>query len=230
MTKPTTITIDGTAASGKSTVAALLSKKLGYLYLDTGVMYRAVTWAVLHEGVAVDNEESVSALAERLTINVTTDGPADGRPYTVLANGQDVTWAIRAKEVEAHVSRVSSYRRVRVALTTQQRHIAAAGSIIMVGRDIGTVVLPQADLKIFMRASAEERARRRYKELLGQGKPANYEEILTAIQQRDKLDEANPVSPFIPATDAIMVDTDNLTIEEVVAKLSKLCEIDHSKI
>jgi len=222
LAKASTITIDGTAAAGKSTVAALLSKVLGYLYLDTGVMYRAVTWAVLNQQIAVSDEAAVSELAEKLTIEVTSPWQTDGRYYTVLADGRDITWKIRSQEVEAHVSRVSSYRRVRTALTAQQRRIAAAGSIIMVGRDIGTVVLPEADLKIFMCASAEERARRRYKELLAQGKSANYEQIFTAIQQRDKKDRENPVSPLVPAADAVMVDTDKLTIEEVVARLIEL--------
>ena len=158
MPKPSTIAIDGTAASGKSTVGELLAQSLHYLYFDTGVMYRAVTWATLDRAIDIENIEAVSRLAETLIIEVEADGPDDGRQYTVLADGQDVTWDIRSPEVEAAIGRVSAYPRVRAALIAQQRRIAEAGSIVMVGRDIGTVVLPEADFKIFMRASAEERA------------------------------------------------------------------------
>lgn len=220
--KPSIITIDGTAASGKSTVGALLAESLGYFYFDTGVMYRAVTWAALDRQMDVNEIEKVSELAEKLVIDVQSGGPDDGRQYTVLVNDQDITWEIRSPEVEAAVARVSSYPRVRAALTRQQRRIASGGSIVMVGRDIGTVVLPEADLKIFMRASAEERARRRYKEAVAQGKPADFDEILAAIRERDKQDQEKPISPMIPASDAIIVDTDNLTIEEVLDQLKQL--------
>ncbi|MBI1880174.1 MAG: (d)CMP kinase [Chloroflexi bacterium] len=222
MSKPSTIAIDGSAASGKSTVGVLLAQRLGYLYFDTGVMYRAVTWAGLDRNIDPANTERVSELAESLTIEVRLNGPDDGRLYTVLADGRDITWQIRSPQVEAYVSLVSSYPRVRAALTAQQRRIAAAGSIVMVGRDIGTVVLPGADLKIFMRASAEERARRRYQEILAQGKAANFEEILTAIRERDKQDQEKPISPMLPAPDAVIIETDNLSIEEVLTQLEQL--------
>ncbi len=220
--KPSVIAIDGSAASGKSTVAALLAQSLGYLYFDTGVMYRAVTWAALDQHIDIKNIEQVSVLAENLTIEVEPDNHSDGRPYTVLADGQDVTWEIRAAPVEAAIGRVSSYPRVRAALTDQQRRIADAGSIVMVGRDIGTVVLPQADLKIFMRASAEERAGRRYREILAQGKTANYDEILAAIRERDRQDAEKPISPMVPAADAIIINTDGLGIDEVLGQVQQL--------
>lgn len=222
MSLPSTIAIDGSAASGKSTIAALLAQSLGYLYFDTGVMYRTVTWAVLDQKVDPGDVDQVSQLAENMIIEVQAGGPNDGRQYTVLADGQDITWGIRRPAVEAHVSLISSYPRVRTALTNQQRRIAAVGSIVMVGRDIGTVVLPDADLKIFMKASAEERARRRYKEALAQSKPVNYDEILAAIIERDKQDEANPVSPMVPAEDAAIINTDGLSIEEVLTRLKQL--------
>ncbi len=222
MSKPSTIAIDGFAASGKSTVALLLAKNLDYLYFDTGVMYRAVTWAVLDRGVDPKDEEAASRLAEALLIEVVADGPDDGRQNTVLVDGRDVTWDIRQPQVDAQVSVVASYPRVRTALTNQQRRIASAGSIVMVGRDIGTVVLPNADLKIFMEASAEERARRRYEQAIEQKQDANYDAILAAMIHRDKLDQTNPVSPTVPAKDAIIVDTDNLTIDQVVSKLEQL--------
>ncbi len=216
------IAIDGFAASGKSTVAALLAQSLNYLYFDTGVMYRAVTWAVLNRNTDPTDIEAVSQLAEALTIEVVAGGPDDGRQNTVLVDGRDVTWGIRHPDVDARVSQVSSYPRVRAALTNQQRRIATEGSIVMVGRDIGTVVLPGADLKVFMRASAEERARRRYEQAMEKNKLANYDKILHAIMRRDKKDEANPVSPTKPAPDAIIVDTDNLGINEVVSQLEHL--------
>ena len=222
MTQPSTITIDGTAASGKSTVGALLAEALGYLYFDTGVMYRAVTWAVLDRSIDANDIEGTSEIAEVLAIDVKPDGPDDGRQYTVLADGMDITWAIRNPNVEQYVSLVSSYPRVRTALTEQQRRIAAGGHVVMVGRDIGTVVLPDADLKIFLRASAEERARRRYQDSEAQGQNASYEEILAAIKERDKQDIEKPISPLVPADDAVIVDTDGFSIEEVVGQLKQL--------
>ena len=222
LSKVSTIAIDGFAASGKSTAAALLAQSLGYLYFDTGVMYRAVTWAVLDRELNPENSDQVSELAEKLRIEVKPGGLDDGRQYTVLADGRDVTWLIRQPEVDAQVSRIASYPRVRAALTAQQRLIAASGSIVMVGRDIGTVVLPEADLKIFMHASAEERARRRYNEAITQNESANFEEILRTMVERDEQDKANPVSPTVPAKDAIIVNTDGLTIEQVVTRLKQL--------
>lgn len=216
------ITIDGTAASGKSTVGALLAESLGYLYFDTGVMYRAVTWAVLDRNIDPNDIDDASKIAEILAIDVKPDGPDDGRQYTVLADGEDITWAIRSPNVEQFVSLVSSYPRVRTALTEQQRRIAAGGRVVMVGRDIGTVVLPDADLKIFLRASAEERARRRLQDSQRQGEDINYEEILTAIKERDRQDIEKPISPLVPAEDAVIVDTDGLSIEEVVDQLKQL--------
>ncbi len=221
MSQPITIAIDGTAASGKSTVGALLARSLGYLYLDTGVMYRAVTWAALDRKIDVENIDEVSQLAEKLVIEVKPADPG-GQSYSVLADGRDISRDIRSPEVEAAVSCVASYPRVRAALTAQQRRLAQAGPIVMVGRDIGTVVLPEADLKIFMRASAEERARRRYQEAVAQGKPADFSQILTAMLERDQQDRENPVSPMVPASDAVIIDTDNLDIEEVVAQLEQL--------
>ena len=222
MSTPLTIAIDGTAASGKSTVGELLARSLGYLYFDTGVMYRAVTWATLDRAIDIENVEEVSHLAENLVIEVKPDGPDDGRQYTVLADGRDVTWDIRAPEVEAAIGLVSAYPRVRAALIAQQQRIAAAGSIVMVGRDIGTVVLPGADLKLFMRASAEERARRRYREAMAQGKPADFEEILAAIIERDRQDREKPISPMVPASDAIIIETDDLSIKDVLAEVKRL--------
>jgi cytidylate kinase len=197
---------------------------LDYLFFDTGVMYRAVTWAALERQIDIDHVEEISKLAETLTIEV-KPGHLEGVPQSmVLIDGQDITPYLRSPAVEAHVSRVSSYPRVRAALTIQQRRIATAGSVVMVGRDIGTVVLPDADLKIFMQASPEERAHRRYHEAVTQNRPANFDEILAAIQQRDQQDRDKPISPMIPAADAIVINTDKLTIAEVLAKLKHLVD------
>jgi cytidylate kinase len=220
--KASTIAIDGYAATGKSTVAALLAQELGYFYFDTGVMYRTVTWAALEQKIDPNDVNKVSELAENLLIEVKPGGQKDGRQFTVLANGRDVTWQIRRPEVDAQVSRVSSYPRVRAVLTQQQRRIASAGAIVMAGRDIGTVVLPEADLKIFLEASIEERARRRYNEAVGKNQTVNYDNILEAIVNRDEQDRTNPVSPTIPAKNAILVNTDNLSITEVVEYLKQL--------
>lgn len=185
-------------------------------------MYRAVTWAVLDRQIDPANQDEVSQLSEKILIEVSPARPADEYHCRVLVDGQDVTRSIREPEVEVFVSLVASYPRVRRALTNQQRRIAAAGSIVMVGRDIGTVVLPDADLKIFMQASAEERARRRYGEGMGKNEQANYDEILQAIAVRDKQDRENPVSPTVPAHDAMLVNTDGLSIEEVFHHLRQL--------
>jgi cytidylate kinase len=214
--KPTSIAIDGPAAAGKSTVGCELAKRLGYLYLDTGVMYRAVTWAALHQGLNIFDEAQVTQLAQRLRIDVVPPTVADGRQYTVFADGQDITWAIRAAEVEAGVSRVSAYAGVRQALVAQQRRIGARGRVVMVGRDIGTVVLPDADLKLYLDARIEERAQRRYYELAQRGQAASYDGVLDAMRRRDRVDSQRQVSPLQPADDAMVIDTSDLTVDEVL--------------
>lgn len=221
MTKPSTVAIDGPAAAGKSTIARLLAEHLGYTYLDTGVMYRAVTWVALKRGLDIADEETITALAEKIKIDVTRPTVEDGRQYTVYADGTDVTWQIRRPEVDANVSPVSAYPGVRAALTTQQRRIGQKGAIVMVGRDIGTVVLPDADLKIYLDASVEERARRRYLEVRQRGQPAEYEKILGAMRRRDKIDSEREAAPLRPADDAVIVDTDGLSIEQVLAKVKE---------
>jgi cytidylate kinase len=214
--RPSTIAIDGPAASGKSTIGARLAQWLGYLYFDTGVMYRAVTWEALARGVDIDDEAAVTALARVLDIDVTRATTEDGRQVTVLADGQDVTWAIRRPEVDADVSQVSAYGGVRQALTRQQRRIAARGQIVMVGRDIGTVVLPGADLKIYLDATAEERARRRYQEILDRDEPVEYEAILAAVRRRDAYDSGRALAPLQAAADAVVVDTTEMDVDQVI--------------
>jgi len=222
--KPSAIAIDGPASSGKSTVAALLARRLGYLYFDTGVMYRAVTWAALDRGVSIADESAVTALAQQLCIEVTPPTADDGRQYTVLADRADVTWGIRAPEVNSNVSAVSAYPGVRRALVAQQRRVAAEGRVVMVGRDIGTVVLPDADLKIYLDASVEERARRRWLEERARGGEADYETVLASMRRRDEIDSNRKVSPLCVADDAAVLDTTSLSIEEVLAEVERLVE------
>jgi len=221
--KPTTIAIDGPAASGKSTIAAALAHKLNYLYFDTGVMYRAATWAALDRGVAISDEAAVTKLTESLQIDVKPPSQDDGRQYDVVCDGIDVTWAIRSPEVDANVSPVSVYPGVRSALTAQQRRIGLRGSVVMVGRDIGTVVLPEAPLKIYLDASAEERARRRYAEVQARGDQSQtYEAILENVKQRDAIDSGRATAPLKAAPDAVIIDSTKLSIDEVVARVEQL--------
>src|SRR5512140_2534242 len=222
MATPDIIAIDGPAASGKSTIGLRLANALGYLFFDTGVMYRAVTWLALERGTDVHNEAAVTALAEEAHIDVAPASRSDGRTCDVLVDGKDITWETRTPQVEANVSPVSAYRGVRSALTRQQRRIGQRGQVVMVGRDIGTVVLPDADLKIYLDASAEERARRRYEEIVARSGKADYEEILKKVRERDRIDSTRDVAPLKAAQDAIVVDSDNLTAEEVFKQVLTL--------
>jgi len=223
MTPPKIIAIDGPSASGKSTLGLRLAEALGYLFFDTGVMYRAVTWAALDQGLEIKDETAVTHLAETAQIDVRPSSRNDGRTSDVIINGMDVTWETRSPDVEANVSPVSAYRGVRKALTTQQRRIGQRGRVVMVGRDIGTVVLPEADLKIYLDASAEERARRRHKEILQRGGKADYEQILAGMRKRDEIDSTRSFSPLQAAKDAIILDSDKMSANEVFARVEALC-------
>jgi cytidylate kinase len=213
---PSTIAIDGPAASGKSTIAVRVADELGYLYFDTGVMYRAVTWLAIQEGVRIEDEQEISRLAESVVIDVFPPSVNDGRSSDIKANGEDITWDIRKPEVDANVSVVSAYSRVREALTVQQRRIGQRGNVVMVGRDIGTVVLPDADLKIYLDASLEERARRRYIESIDRGERVTFDSVLNALKKRDRIDSTREIAPLCVAEDAIVVDTDHMDIEQVL--------------
>ena len=219
-----TIAIDGPAASGKSTVGELLARRLGYLYFDTGVMYRAVTWAALDRGIPIEDEAAVVALAGKLHIDVSPPTADDGRQYTVLADGVDITWEIRTPAVNADVSPVSAYPGVRREMVRQQRRVAQGGRVVMVGRDIGTVVLPDADLKIYLDASVEERARRRWEEERARGENSDYDAVLASMRRRDQIDSSREASPLRAAGDAVVLDTTALDIEGVMVEVMRLIE------
>lgn len=222
MSTASIIAIDGPAASGKSTLAQLLAEVLGYLFFDTGVMYRAVTWAALEAGISLDDETAVTNLANQIKIDVRPPSVDDGRVYDVLVDDRDITWQIRSSEVDANVSQVSAYAGVRASLSAQQRRIGLRGQVVMVGRDIGTVVLPEADLKIFLDASVEERARRRYQENQLRGGGLSQADILAAMRRRDEIDSTRDVAPLKAADDAILIDSDQLSIAQVLDSMLQL--------
>ncbi len=230
--KVTVVTIDGPAGSGKSTVGNMLAQKLDFVFFDTGIMYRAVTLAAIEHQLAMENTESLTHLAETVKIDIHPPHSAetDGRLMTVTLDGKDVTWQIRTPEVERSVSPVSAVAGVRSALTNQQRRIgqhygsgnAEKPGIVMVGRDIGTVVMPDAPLKIYLEATPEERAQRRHDELHARGKTSQYEQVLTDLRRRDQIDSSRVLAPLRPAPDAIIIDTTILSPDEVVAKIIEL--------
>ena len=221
---PSIIAIDGPAASGKSTLGLRLAHALGYLFFDTGVMYRAVTWLALERGMNLNEEDAVTSLAEKAHIDVAPASTSDGRACDVIVEGKDITWETRLPEVDANVSMVSAYRGVRSALSQQQRRIGQRGKVVMVGRDIGTVVLPEADLKIYLDATAQQRATRRYHEILLRGGAANYDEILSKVIERDHIDSTRDVAPLKAADDAVIVDSDQMNADEVFEKVLALCK------
>jgi cytidylate kinase len=210
--KKITIAIDGPAASGKSTTARFVAQKLGYLHIDTGAMYRAITLKVLNEKLDLNDEKKIVQLAHTTSIRLEA-GDSTARVYL---DGADVTPSIRTPLISRSVSAVSSYRGVREVMVREQRKISAHGGVVLEGRDIGTVVLPHAELKIFMIATVEERARRRKKDLVLTGIEADEKDLMKEIEARDLRDSTREVSPLKKAPDAIELDTSNLTIEEQV--------------
>lgn len=213
---PLTIAVDGPAASGKSTLALNLAREIGYLYFDTGVMYRAVTLAALRQEIDLEDEPALTHLAQTALIDVRPASVDDGRTSDIYLDGEDVTWAIRSPEVDSSVSLVSAFPGVRDALTSKQRHIGLRGRVVMVGRDIGTVVLPDADLKIYLDASVEERARRRYLEVLNRGESGSYASILAGMRRRDQIDSSRDIAPLKPAEDAVILQTDGKDAAQVL--------------
>ncbi len=221
---PMTIAIDGPSASGKSTIGKLLAEELSYLYFDTGVMYRAVAAVALARGIPIDDEAAVTALSEQVRLEIQTPTVDDSRDVTVLADGQDITWDIRRREVEKAVSPVSAYAGVRVAMCVQQRRIAEAGHIVMVGRDIGTVVLPGVDLNIYLDATLSERARRRHLERAARGEQVDIDQVQKDVRRRDEYDSTRQHAPLAAAADAIVVDSTGLSVEEVLERVMGLVQ------
>lgn len=210
------IAVDGPAGAGKSTVSKICAAKLGYTYIDTGAMYRTVGLKVLLSGKPVDDELIISVTRD---IEIKLDEAA-----RVFLDGREVTKEIRTPEVGKAASDVAKVGFVRKKLTELQREMAAQGSVIMDGRDIGTQVLPNADLKIFLTASVDERARRRFEELKAKGHAANFDKIREEIILRDKQDSEREIAPLAKAEDAVLLDSTNLTIDEVVAEILRLVE------
>ncbi len=217
-----TITIDGPAAAGKSALGERLADKLGYLFFDTGVLYRAVAYLAIAHNIDPTDEVALTDLARKADIAVSRPTVKDGRQYTVHVEGQDVTWRLRHLDVERIVSPVAAVKGVREALRQRQRAIGMAGHVVLVGRDIGTVVLPEAEIKVFLTASLEERARRRYNEIVNRGETADYNQLLQSMRRRDEIDSQRAVAPLRPADDAVIIDNDHLSIEDGVALVEQL--------
>ncbi len=212
---PIAIAIDGPAGAGKSTVARVLAGRLNFCHIDTGAMYRAVTLAALRQDLDLDNEPQVAQLAEQLQLTVK---PARDS-MRILLNGEDITEAIRDPLVSAHVSRIARLARVRLQLVHWQRQLASTQCVVMDGRDIGTHVLPDAPLKVFLTASLSERSRRRVQELTAKGVSVSDAQVQTEISNRDRIDSQRETSPLVKAADAVEIDTSQLSIEEVVGKI-----------
>jgi len=217
--KKIVVAIDGPAGAGKSTIAKLVAEKLGYAYIDTGAMYRSVAWKFLQTGKVFD-EAYISELAKTMVIEFKPEANIN----RVFVDGVEVTGAIRSAEVTANVSRVAAIGDVREAMVEQQRRMGEAGGVLMDGRDIGTVVFPHAQLKIFLTASVEERAMRRYKELVAKGEQVDLAQLQKDIASRDKQDSERDISPLCQAEDALLLDTSNMNIQQVTDKILTLVE------
>lgn len=212
------IAIDGPAATGKSTTAKRLAKKLSFIYIDTGAMYRAMGLYFLENDISLYDEEKINEVCNNIDIDIYYD---NGEQHINL-NGRDVTKLIRTEEVSKYASVTSSYIKVREKLVALQRKLAEKNSVIMDGRDIGTVVLPDAELKIFLTATEEERARRRYEELIEKGQTVTLESVTHELKERDHRDSTRANSPLRQADDAILIDTTSMSVDDVVEKIDEL--------
>ena len=217
--KTISIAIDGPSGAGKSTLAKSVSRALGYLYVDTGAIYRTIGYGAYAKGVNPGDGQAVAALLPELEIGLTYG--EDGLQHMTL-NGEDVTEKIRLPEISLYASAVSAYPAVRAHLLEMQRKLAREHNVVMDGRDIGTVVLPHAQLKIFLTASPEERARRRFRELIAKDPATDYNQVLAEIKQRDYQDSHREIAPLKPAEDAVYVDTSDLNLEQSVDKVTEL--------
>ena len=214
------VAVDGPAGAGKSSISKIVAKKLGYLYIDTGALYRSVTWAVLHNHIDVNNQKAVEALLPELDLTM----EASDDSCKVFIAGQDVTDFIRTPQVNNAVSIVASYKGVRQYLVERQRLMAEAGGVILDGRDIGSVVLPNAELKIYLTASVEARAMRRYLEVKGTVNEQTLEDIKDSVMQRDDMDKNRKESPLIQVEDAVLVDSSEMTFDETVEHILHLVQ------
>ncbi len=215
------VAIDGPAGTGKSSVSRLLAERVGAQYLDTGAMYRAASLAVLRAGVAPDDETAVADLVEGLAIDLRESADAD---TVVLLDGEDVSAAIRAEDVTNTVSAVAANARVREQMVRLQRQVAAGRFVVVEGRDIGTVVFPAAALKVFLTATADERAARRHRQNLAAGRTSDLDQVLVSVNRRDHLDSTRAASPLRRADDAVELDTTGLTLEQVLGRLTELVD------
>ncbi len=217
--KPQLIAIDGPVAVGKSSVGLRLAKRLGYAFFDTGMIYRAFTWKVLKSGISPEDEQKLCRLAATTEFDFIHSKQGS---LSVFIDGQDVSSKLLCPEIEELVASIAKVAGVRQAMVSEQRKLAQRGRVVMAGRDIGTVVLPWAELKIFLSASTEVRAERRYKELLKRGENSSLEVVLADLRKRDEMDINRTISPLKPAEDAIIINTENLSLEQVVDKIHAL--------
>ena len=217
--KPQLIAIDGPVAVGKSSVGSLLAKRLGYIFFDTGMIYRAFTWKVIKSDISPEDEQKLCELVTTTEFDFT---PSKEGTLSVLVDGEDVSAKLLRPEIEELVPLIAKIAGVRQAMVSEQRKLAQRGKVAMAGRDIGTVVLPWAELKIFLTASTEERARRRHRELLKRGENSSLEIVLADLKKRDEMDINRTISPLKPAEDAIIIDTENLSLKQVVDKIYTL--------
>lgn len=201
-----------------------MARRIGGLYFDTGVVYRALALVATENGVALDDEDALGKLARELRIRVAPPSKQDGRLYDVWLDGRDVTWAIRTPEIDRVASQVAAHREVRSALLGLQREIGRSGRVVMAGRDIGTVVMPDAPVKVWLDASLEERARRRQRDLAARGVVVSLEDVKAELAERDRRDAERAVAPMRPAEDAVVIDTDGRSIEDVVRLVLRVIE------
>lgn len=219
-TKKIAIAIDGPAGAGKSSISKVVANELGYLYIDTGAMYRGVTWAVLDSHVNVENQKDVESLLPSLDLTLEPTANA----CKVFVKGKDVTDLIRQQQINENVSTIASYKGVREYLVERQQAMAAVGGVILDGRDIGSVVLPKAELKIYLTASADARAKRRWLEVQGTSNEQSLEDIKKNVESRDEMDKNRVESPLVCVEDAIVVDSSNMTFDETVEHILHLVQ------
>lgn len=222
-----TIAIDGPAAAGKSTVADLVAQALDAVVFDTGILYRAVTLLAVEAGIDPTQEAILAGIAATIDVDVRPPSAADGRKIDVYLRGRDVTWELRSPEVDGLLSPIAALPEVRQALLEPQRRIGRSGRVVVVGRDIGTVVLPDADLKIFLMASPDERARRRHQELVAAGKEQPFDAVVAALTRRDTIDSERALAPLTPAADALVIDSDGTPAREVARRIVAEFEKTH---